>query len=667
MLPRAGERTPLESLFVPGMVPEDVYELTGVGDPRISPDGSRVAYQVWWIDRDSNEYRGAIWVAPLDGSGEPRQFTSGERRDASPHWSPDGRWLAFTSNRSAERTAPQLYVMPADGGEPRRLTDAKEGVEGLAWSPDSTRIAYAMRVRDPAYEEEDETKRAPRRFTRLHYKFDTVGWIGDRRKHLFVVDLEGAEPRQLTDGDCEDDEPTWSPDGRRIVFSALRGERWDTELVSRLYAVDATGGEPVPLTDGSGSCSTPAFSPNGSHIAYHYAVEDGTMPHNGQIGVMRADGSDARILTTGLDRQCETYPLVREPLWDGDRVVFAVEDRGNVHLYAVAADGSAAPELLVGGEQKIGLYDTRAGRFAYAASTHTQPMELFEGAGRRRLTAVTTSFAGGRSLVEPERFTAISSDGTEVDAWLVRPAGFEAGKRYPVLLSIHGGPFSQYDTGFFDEFQVYAGGGYAVLFSNPRGGSGRSEAWGRAIRGSIDGAGPGWGVADYEDLMGVVDTALERFDFLDPQRMGVLGGSYGGFMTSWIVSHTHRFRAALSERAVNHLVSAFGSSDVFWIFERQFGGPMYDHVDGWLRMSPASYAREIETPLLVVHSENDLRCSIEQAEHLFTVLRLLGKEVELLRFPAESHELSRSGSPLHRVQRFEAILEWFGRYLAPGT
>ena len=203
-----------------------------------------------------------------------------------------------------------------------------------------------------------------------------------------------------------------------------------------------------------------------------------------------------------------------------------------------------------------------------------------------------------------------------------------------------------------------------ILFSNPRGGSGYSEAWGRAIRGPIDGSGPGWGTVDYEDVMGVVDTALDRFDFIDPERLGVLGGSYGGYLTSWIVGHTNRFKAALSERAVNQLVSAFGSSDLFWVFERQFGGSMYDHVDEWLCMSPTTYAKQIETPLLILHSEDDLRCNVEQGEHLFTLLRLQGKEVELLRFPAESHELSRSGSPLHRVQRFEAILEWFGRHLA---
>jgi dipeptidyl aminopeptidase/acylaminoacyl peptidase len=644
--------------------PEDVYALTGVAEPRISPDGSRVAYSLWWIDRDANEYRGAIWVASLDGSVEPRQFTSGERRDASPRWSPDGRWLAFTSSRGAEKKQPpQLYVMPADGGEARKLTDAKEGVESIAWSPDSTRIAYAMRVRDPSYDEEEDSKRPPRRFRRVFYKLDSVGWTGDRRKHVFVVDLAGGEPRQLTDGDCEDDGPVWSGDGSRIYFSSARGERWDVELISRVYEVDAGGGEPRQLTGDEGSYSQLAVSPDGSRIAYLFDLEDGTFPHHTQVGVMNADGGDRCLLTTSLDRQCGPYPLLRPPAWDGDRLVFTAEDRGNVHVYAVPADGSAEPELLVGGERLVGLFDALDGRLVYTASTHTMPLELFA-AAERRLTRHSDSFVEGRDLVEPERFLARNGDGTEIDAWLARPVGFEEGKRYPLLLTIHGGPFAQYSTGFFDEVQVYAGAGYAVLFSNPRGGSGRSEEWGRAIRGPIGDAGPGWGSVDYADLMAVVDSALERFEFLDPERMGVLGGSYGGYMTSWIVGHTNRFKAALSERAVNHLVSAFGSSDLFWVFERQFGGPMIDHVDAWLRRSPALYAKQIETPLLIVHSEDDLRCDIEQGEHLFTLLRLLGKEVEMLRFPGESHELSRSGSPLHRVQRFEAILEWFGRYLA---
>ncbi|MHB8468824.1 MAG: S9 family peptidase [Gaiellaceae bacterium] len=649
------------------MQPQDVYALTGIGDPRLSPDGKRVAYVVSSIDEESSEYRSSIWVAPVDGSGEPRRFTSGEKRDSAPRWSPDGSWLAFISNRGDEKAKAQLYLIPAAGGEARRLTDLKESVEDAVWSPDSQRLAFTARVRDGAYDEEDERKRAPRRITRAFYKLDSVGWTTDRRKHVFVVPLDGGDPVQITDGDCEDDTPAWSPDGKRIVFSSLRGDRWDVELVGRLYVADATGGEAEPLTEDGNTYDQPSFSPDGTRIAYRFTVEDGTFPHHDQIGVMNADGSNGRLLTTSLDRQCRPFTEIRPPLWDGERIVFTVEDGGNTHLYAVAADGSAAPELLVGGEQSIAGYDLVAGTLVYGSSTHTTLRELYSGPDGRRLTDVGAAFTAGRELVEAERFAAISKDGTEVDAWLVRPAGFEAGEKYPVLLNVHGGPFTQYGTGFFDEFQVQAGAGYAALYANPRGGSGYSEEWGRAIRGPIDGSGNGWGTVDYEDVLGVVDTALATFDFLDPDRLGILGGSYGGFMTSWVISHDNRFKAAISERAVNNMVSAAGSSDLFWIFERQFGGSFYDHTHTWLELSPSTYAKDIETPVLILHSEQDLRCNVEQGEHLFTILRLLGKEVEMLRFPAESHELSRAGSPLHRVQRFEAILEWFGRYLAPGA
>ena len=639
------------------MQPREVYELTGVSDVRLRPDGGEVAFVVWSIDAEANEYRQSIWLAPTDRSAPPRQFTAGPN-DAQPRWSPDGTRLAFVSKRDGDKR--QLHVIPVGGGEPRRLTALKDDVGEPAWSPDGSRIAFTARLPDDAYAEEDESRRAPRRFRRLRYKLDNVGWTGDRRRHVFVVGADGgSDPVQLTDGDFEHADPAWSPDGSRVAFSSSRGEDWDIELAGDVYVVGAGGGAVERITDGDGVYHAPAFSPDGQLLACKWTPGGYDAPRHGQIAVVdAANGSGRRVLTQSLDRTCDPYPELREPIWDGRRIVFSIEDRGSIHLYAVSPGGDD-PELLLGEEQNLHGYDAAAGRVAYSASTATALAELH--VDGMRLTEAGSAFAAGRELVESERFTAVSEDGSEVDAWVVRPAGFEEGVRYPLLLSIHGGPFAQYSTGFFDEFQIAAAGGYAVVYSNPRGSSGYSEAWGRAIRGA-DG-GPGWGSVDYADLMAVTDEALRRFDFVDPERLGVLGGSYGGFMTTWIVGHTNRFRAACSERALNHFVSFHGSGDIGWFFKAYFGEFVHDDVDAYLERSPWSYAKQIETPLLILHSENDLRCNVEQAEQLFTTLRLLRRDVELVRFPGESHELSRSGNPAHRVQRFQVLLDWFDRHL----
>jgi dipeptidyl aminopeptidase/acylaminoacyl peptidase len=244
----------------------------------------------------------------------------------------------------------------------------------------------------------------------------------------------------------------------------------------------------------------------------------------------------------------------------------------------------------------------------------------------------------------------------------MRPAGFREGERYPVLLNIHGGPFTQYGNKFFDEFQVYTGAGYVVVYCNPRGSSGYTEEWGRAIRGPAA-DGPGMGTVDYEDVMACIETALGRYDFCDPDRLGVMGGSYGGFMTSWIVGHSNMFHAAISERAVNNWVSFFGSSDTGPFFKGEIGAWPFEDVEAHLSTSPTTFAGNINTPLLILHSENDLRCDIEQAQHLFHILRLQRKEVEFVRFTGESHELTRSGNPVHRVRRFGIVLDWFARHL----
>jgi Tol biopolymer transport system component len=304
-----------------GMLPEDVYALTGAGDPRLSPDGRTVAYVLWGVDREANAYQSAICLVEADGSAPPKQLTAGEKEDASPRWSPDGRLLAFVSNREGEKK--QLYVVPAGGGEPRRLTDLPKDVKEVAWSPDGTRLAFSTRVPDPAYEEADEKRRPPRRITRLQYKLDDVGWTTDRRQHVFTVPADGsADPVQMTSGDYEDGSPAWSPDGRSLAFVSARSADWDVDDLRDVYVVAAAGGEPARLTDSGGWCAAPSWSPDGSLIAFPYTPGRFDHPRHAQIAVVDREGGQPRILTSALDRNCSPYPEIREPIWDGDWIVF---------------------------------------------------------------------------------------------------------------------------------------------------------------------------------------------------------------------------------------------------------------------------------------------------------------------------------------------------------
>jgi dipeptidyl aminopeptidase/acylaminoacyl peptidase len=649
-----------------GMVPEDLTRLLFVSDPQLSPDGRRIAFVVTSLSEERDEYLSNIWV--VDGvGGTPRRFTAGPGRDTEPRWSPDGTRLAFLSERApAEKR--QVYAMVADGGEPVKLTTLKHGTSSVAWSPDGSRLAFVSPVGgspEPESEEEKRKSQPARVITSLKYRFNGEGFIYDRRPHVFVVGADGGTPVQLTDGDFADADPTWSPDGASIVFASARHAERDDDDASDLWRVAAAGGTPLRLTTTAGPVMFPAFSPDGRQLAYLARPGRNAYGRNVRVYTMPSDGGPAVCVTDALDRSCG--PLHVRPLWspDGGSIVVAAEDHGEVGLWRAAVSGSPPPGRLVRGERVVHGFSASAdGRLlAFAASDPVAPAEIFvagaDGRDERQLTRINQTWTASVTLSAPEGFR-LTRAGFEIDGWVMRPTGFVAGRRYPALLNIHGGPHAQYGHGLFDEFQVYAGAGYAVIYMNPRGSQGCGEAFAQAVVGD-------WGGGDYEDVMAGLDEALRQHPWIDPDRLGVLGGSYGGFLTSWIVGHTPRFRAACSERAVNCQYTMFGTSDIGHSFNvTQLGGALpWEDMARYIERSPLTYVKDIVTPLLIIHSEDDLRCPIEQAEQLFVALKKLRREVRFVRFPGENHELSRSGKPRHRLQRFRHILDWFGEHLAP--
>jgi dipeptidyl aminopeptidase/acylaminoacyl peptidase len=661
------------------MSPEDIGALRQAGDPRVSPDGATVAFTVTDPDVAANRYTRRIWLVAADGGSAARPVT-GAGAEFLPRWSPDGTRLAFAAT-DPDGSHPRVCVLPLVGGERMTVCPAGAAPTELEWSPDGQALAFAARDPDPAQYgpggEQREADMPPRMVTRLIYRLNGPGWTLDRPGRVFVVPADGSgPPRSVTPGPFEAAGLTWSPDSRSLAFAAARHEGRDLDLAADLWVVAADGSaEPGRVTKGGSAWSLPAWSPGGTHLAAYLNPTPLENPRHRQVAVIDLASGGQQVLTAALDRNCAPFGTVISPAWDGEDVLFAVEDHGNVHLYRAAADGSDAPQLLAGGDRWMAEWHTAGGTLAFVATTPSSTGEVVArplrpgvaaSPAERTLTSLTRPLAARLSLGAPERFTARSADGAEVECWAIPPAGAQPGTRYPTLLNVHGGPFTQYGNRFVDDFQLQAAAGFGVLYCNPRGSSGYSEAWGRAIRGPecASDPGSGWGSVDFDDVMACADTACEQFSWADPDRLGILGGSYGGFMTSWAIGHTRRFRAACSERACNNLLTMEYTADIAG-FIRAYVGP--DHVvspDTYRRQSPVSYVADMTTPVLILHSEQDLRCPISQAEELFVALRILGREPVMYRFPAESHELTRNGAPRHRIMRAELILDWFRQHLA---
>ncbi len=662
--------------------PEDLLALATITDAQMAPDGSAVAYVVKRADLARNTYTSAIHLVTT-ADGASRQLTVGAGRDTAPRWSPDGHHLAFLSDRTG--TA-QLHLLDLAGGEPRRLTDLAREVSSPVWSPDGTRLAVTSATgTDNAEAARDLPGGIIRHITGLRYRFDVAGYTDGRSRHLWIVPLADAAPWRITSGAHDDAAPAWSPDGRHFAFISNREDEVELNMRSQLYTIAVPDHAPAPdvaATDdadgarridaGAEQASAPAWSPDGRTVAYIGRREGA--PAGGNSGIYLADlAGAATCLTTGWDRSpgtgnfsdtWTTGEAATTLFWtpDGAGVCCTANDRGRVSLFRAALTGGVTSP--VGGERTVAFVSISAAgdRLAYVAGDSTNPCDLYTadggGAGEHRLTAINAALLDRMTLQNPEHHPFTSFDGRfEVDAWQFRPVGAQAGREYPLVQHIHGGPHSVFGHVFFFDMQLWANQGWHVLFINPRASQGYGEEFATTNIGD-------WGGADGREQEQALDLALARGGVAADQ-LAVTGLSYGGFMTNWIIGHSDRYRAAASENGICNLVSFHTTSDIGWFWtEKEWGKPVWDNLDFYMAHSPISYVTRVKTPTLFLQTETDWRCPIEQSEQLYTALRSLGVPTEMIRFPGDSHTMLVTGKPASRLARREHTLRWFRRYLA---
>ncbi|HEX5031380.1 MAG TPA: S9 family peptidase [Candidatus Eisenbacteria bacterium] len=675
--------------------PEDLFDLKFVDAVTLSPDGASAVYQVRTIDVENDKYQSHLWLVPLQG-GEPRRITFGEHRNGGAAFSPDGRWLAFTSDRKDKKA--QIYRLPLDGGEAERLTDLDGSLSGLAYSPDGSKISFVYTPNDPvetghlpgsvplkkATEARAEKKDLPAKtfmhIKTMRYKFDGQGFLPQAHAHIHLLDLATREVRALTSGTADHDAPVWSPDGKWLAFSANRhpDNDYNYYIEMDVWVMPAEGGEPRNLTPQPGVAMSPVWSPDGSTIAFlgHQQKDDWWGWWNAHLWTVPMKGGEPTDLmkdvdTMGLDvmgSDLSDFHGSMRPIWsrDGSAIYFPVSEGGSVPLCSLPAKGGKL-ERLTSGAHRIadGCGAKGSDDLVVLMQGHKDAGTIARFSPKTRtitpLAEPNRALFDQLTIVEPEELWVTSPKGHKVQAWVLKPPGADPKAKHPAILEIHGGPRVQWGACYFHEFQMFANAGYYVIFSNPRGALGYGEAHSQAI--VKDWAGPA-----YDDLMMVVDGALKQHPEIDPARLGVTGGSYGGYMTNWIVGHTDRFRAALTQRSVVTISTLLLASDDLGGSSLEFGDEPWHMTSEILwKQSPLAYAENVKTPLMITHSLQDFRCAISEAEILYKTLKALRKEVELVLFPGESHGLSRGGTPSRRLARLHIMRDWFHRHLVDGS
>ncbi|HEY7992696.1 MAG TPA: S9 family peptidase [Candidatus Eremiobacteraceae bacterium] len=658
---------------------EDLFALHTVSSAIISHDGSRIAYVVTKMDGPKDTYLTDIWVADVS-TGHAWQLTQGDS-DADPAWSPDDKWLAFDSGRGDKG---QVYRISLGGGEAQRLTDLPNGAFAPSYSHDGSRILFSsvtLDAKTPAHIDfkaagftpKDEQKTSDVRIiTVRHFESNGQGDTYDRHVHLWVMSADGGGQRALTSGhEWSEQGAVWSPDDRQIAFGTLHGDD-PYGVRNDIYVIPSSGGAARKIPLALVGNYQPTWSGDGKGIYYFkqvthdpagYASLDYTsLDATAQRELVPPDTlawGDA-VITDMTEGGAGCGPL----LGPGDRWYLAIVSRPGASALVKYDARTGAATTIAGGDREVlecSMSDDGS-KAAFVASDATHPSELYvvdtNAGAPKRLTNVNGAYLATVSLSTPQEFEIVDNAGYHVHYWVMRPPNAVAGRRYPTILDIHGGPQTEFGNAYFDEFQYLAGLGYNVVYADPRGSPGFGHAFEAALNLS-------WGDAMFDDEMRVMDAVAQRPD-VDSGRLGVSGGSYGGYATLWVIEHTDRFKAAISERPAVNMTTQWLAGDVNFAFDPKYSwGNPWDHFSQNWRVSPSAYVDKIHTPLMLLHSDNDIRTPIGETLQVFSALKILGREVQYVEFPRDNHDLSRTGEPIHRVERLRIGADWFAKYLHP--
>ncbi len=667
-----------------GVIPEDFYKIKKIESPRISPDGKKTAYVLLEVNKEENAYNRSIWVVENE-SKEKKKFTAGGNPgDSDPRWSPDSKRIAFCSGRAGKQ---QIFLIDIDGGEARPLTSMPNGASFPVWSTDGKRIAFLSRLNEVERKLEDlkESERKnsdsdrsgngditkyekkkrkidreaeedygvdPRHVRRILFRTGTVYRDG-RRSHIYIKEIDSDQPAErLTDGDRDYEPPAWSPDGEWLLSSTVITGDEDVDVRRDIVRIHRRSKRMEPLTSGPDGDFSPRVVPGGDTVLFLSFHHDRLYEQRISIKKMPFEGGEPEDISDHSDLDVQNLVLS----FDGRHAFFIASHQGNQVLFRLEIEKGVVEPFISGARfiTEFSIAD-ESKDFAFAVSAPHFPSDLFtadyDGKHEERITEINRDFIEQRRLSIPEEMRYRSHDGLMVQGWIMKPHDEKTDSRFPLVVEIHGGPHIMWGNEFWHEFQSIVTRGYAVFFCNPRG----SEGYGRKFKGAIH---LKWGDDDAKDILAGVELAVEK-GIADPDRLFITGGSFGGFMTSWIIGHDHRFKAAVAQRGVYDLISLYGNSDAFTLVDWEFDTEPWEKYDFLWKRSPLAHVKNVNTPLLIIHSENDFRAGIHTADELFVALKKLKKEVEYVRYPREGHELSRSGEPEHRVDRIRRIIDWF--------